>query len=194
MTQRSFTEPVDTYTIIRLELSDYRPPTRELPKGFTLAGCETRSFIRAQEKQVLQRTFEDWDIPYFAKLRGWREDSPMYVMCDGMLVGGLYLCAANEFDDDKQWGQLHYFFVRPEFRGKGLHSVLVKQAILRAKAWGLEGVYINTDRRGLPEVYVRWGARLWKQVPKSTRLPYNRFWNGLRTFRRRLRLVLGKSA
>lgn len=192
MSQHPFTEEVGSYTVLRLILSEYRPSARVLPDGFRIAGSEERPALLAQEKDLLRRTFEDWEIPYRGKLAGWRDESPIYSLCNAMLVGGLYLCAGNEFDDDKNWGQLHYFFVAPEFRGRGLHSVLVKEAVGRAVAWGLEGVYINTDRAGLPEVYVRWGAKVWKQIPKPTRLPRNNVGRLLRRMRWLTRALLQK--
>jgi SAM-dependent methyltransferase len=84
------------------------------------------------------------------------------------LVGGLYLCAEHEFEEGADWGQLHYFFVAEGEKGKGLHSLLVDEAVRRATSWGLRGLYVNTDRFGLPEVYQRWGAQLWKMIPKTT--------------------------
>lgn len=189
MTQSRFSEEVDTYTILTLKLSDFVPSWRTLPHGFRLAGWEVQPLVREQEKVLLQRAFEDWDIPYSGKLTGWREDSPLFALYGETLAGGLYICAGNEFDHDVRWGQLHYFFVRPGDRGKGLHSLLVKEALDRARDWGLEGVYINTDRGGLPEVYSRWGARIWKQLRKPSRLPYNAFGKLFRRMRWRGRIA-----
>lgn len=186
---RKFTQEVDTYTVLTLKLSDYVPSTRELPAGFGLAVAPARAALRTQEKKLLQETFEDWYIPYGGNLPGWRDESPSYMLHDGKLVGGMYLCAGNEFVVDNKWGQLHYFYVELGFRGKGLHSLLVAQAISTAKSWGLQGVYINTDRQGLPDVYSRWGAKVRAQVHKSSWLPYNEFGNLLRRFRWRARLL-----
>lgn len=189
MSQSHFSVEVGEYTVLTLRLSDYRPSARGMPDGFKLAVSEARPGIRAQEQKLLRTTFEDWQIPYCGNLAGWLDDSPIYALRDAELVGGLYLCARNEFNDDKHWGQFHYFFVSPEFRGKRIHSLLVKEAVRRAEAWGLEGVYINTDRSGLPEVYVRWGATILKRIRKPSRLPRNPFGNTLRWMRRRARLV-----
>jgi len=138
-----------------------------MPAEAEIAHPSIRAKIRTQEERLLQLYFRNWENAYHGRLPGWRDASPVYMLWNGQLVGGIYLCDRNEFDKNRLWGQLHYFFVDPRFRGIGLHSLLFQEAVSRARSWGLEGVYINTDRYMLGEVYVRWGAVFWKRIPKS---------------------------
>ena len=173
MTPERFTEEVQTYTVLLLNLDAYRASMRTLPDGFEFLDPAHRDLVRDQERHLLQQFFEDWDVPYCGKLCGWRADSPVFVVKGNQLVGGVYLCDKNEFDAEPARGQLHYFFVHPSFRTHGIHSANVREAVCRARAWGLREVYVNTDRHLLPQVYIRWGARPLKQITKSSRLPRN---------------------
>jgi GT2 family glycosyltransferase/GNAT superfamily N-acetyltransferase len=158
MASRRFVEELDEYLLLKLTLDDYIPSTRALPPGYKLADASIRPRIRQQERKCLQYYFPDWDIPYCGKFPGWREDSPIYVLHGGELVAGVYLCDRNAFDDDPLCGQLHYNFVSPQHRGCGIYSVVFREVVSRARAWGLQALYVNTDRYLLPEVYIRWGA------------------------------------
>jgi GNAT superfamily N-acetyltransferase len=177
---RRFTEPVDTYTVLILNFDDYRGTSRELPNGFRFIDEPTRAMMRAQEKKILQQLFEDWDIPFFGKLRGWRADSPIFVAYNNRLIGGVYLCAQNEFDVDPARGQLHYAFMDLEFQGLGIYSVIFREAVERAQHWGLRALFLNSDRYLLPEVYLRWGAQAWRTIVKPSRLPQNELGHALR--------------
>ena len=161
------------YVFLTLNLADYVGTARTLPAGTTLAPPldPVSPGIREQEKQLLQLNFPHWQVPFGGRLKGWRADSRVFLISGGRLVGGLYACDANERNDDPRWGQLHYFFVEPRCKGQGAHSILVAEAIRRARSWGLEGVFINTDRFGLPEVYMRWGAVEHCRIPKVEAAP-----------------------
>jgi len=169
MTNLRFTAEVETYTVLILGLDEYQPTRRDLPPEFAFLDAGKSKTLRNQERIVLRTVFDDWDIPYSGKLRGWRDDSPLFVMHDDQLAGGLYLCDQNEFDEDPKHGQLHYVFVAPHFQGRGLYSVLFREAVKRAANWGLTHMYLNSDRYLLPEVYLRWGAKPYKQINKSSR-------------------------
>ena len=162
----AFDEETDAYVVLKLLLSDYKETERSMPAEGAITSPPLRSQARRHEKQLLKSNFRHWKVPYTASLPGWRDDSPIYMTWGDQLAGGIYLCDGNEFDGREGWGQLHYFFVDPALRGRGLHSLLFQKAIHRARSWGLDGVYISTDRRGLPEVYQRWGARYWLTIPK----------------------------
>lgn len=131
---------------------------------------------------MLKLNFQNWQAPYKGRLEGWRADSPIYLLHDGHLVAGVYLVAGNEFGDRGPWGQLHYSFTDPNYRGQGLYRILFEVLINRAKAWGLEGIYINTDRNQLPEMYARWGAKYWRTIPKPHRDDKNRTWSSTRRY------------
>lgn len=161
-----FGDKLDKYMILKLPLDKYKGKTHTLEVGFQITGSEVRGKIREDEKRLLKSYFRNWVAPYYSNLKGWRDESPIYVLCQGKLVSGLYLCDQNEFDEGRSWGQLHYFFTDPAFKGRGLHSILFREAVDRAKSWNLQGVIINTDRYLLPEVYVKWGAIPWKAVKK----------------------------
>lgn len=166
-----FSEETDSYTIIKLKLSHFQPAARTLPDGVTLAPVKEHDRFRPREKRLLRSNFRHWKLPYQGRLPGWRSDSPILAVSGRELIGGLYACDKDEFDDPGKWGQLHYFFVDPAHRGRGIHSCLIQEAVRRAASWGLDGVYINTDRVHLPDVYVRWGGEVIRRIPKRIRLP-----------------------
>lgn len=163
---RKFADEVDKYVALKLPLNLYKATPRTPEIGFQIAGVEVREKVRNCEKRLLKLYFHNWLLPYFGNLKGWKHDSPIYILYQGKLVSGLYLCDRNEFNEDASWGQLHYFYTHPAFRRRGLHSILFKQAIDRAKSWNLQGVMIVTNRYLLPEVYIRWGAIPWKEIEK----------------------------
>ncbi len=163
-----FSRVRDEYVILKLPLESYRESTRSLPPGYSLGPSALNTAQRERERQLLELNFPGhWRGVFSRRTAGWRPDTPVYVLKGDDLVGGLYVCAEHEFDEGSDWGQLHYFFVAEDEKGKGLHSILAAEAIRRTRAWGLRGVFINTDRFGLPEVYQRWGATLWKVIPKA---------------------------
>jgi GNAT superfamily N-acetyltransferase len=163
-----FTSPIDKYIAVKLNLADYITTSRTLGSEYRICGRETREHIRRREKKLLALYFESWHKPYRSKLYGWHDDSPLYILQKDRLVAGLYLCFENEFNEGESWGQIHYPFMDPSYRGKGIYSVLFREAVKKAKAWDLEGVIINSDRHLLAEVYTRWGAVIWKTIPKKS--------------------------
>lgn len=162
-----FGDILDKYVVLKLPLNQYKVTSRTLESGFQIAGPEVRERIRKDEERLLSLYFKNWRAPYSGNLKGWRNESPIYVLYQGSLVSGIYLCDQNEFNEGTNWGQLHYFFTEPSFKKKGLHRILVRHAIERAKSWNLKGVIINTDRNLLTEVYMRWGAIPWKEIKKA---------------------------
>jgi ubiquinone/menaquinone biosynthesis C-methylase UbiE/GNAT superfamily N-acetyltransferase len=156
------------YVILRLKLDQFRPSGRQMPSSLHFGPPRLPEQLRGQERDLLKLNFACWDLPFEGRVAGSRQDSGVFIL-DGQskLVGGIYLCDKNEFDTSIPWGQLHYFFVHPDYKGQGIHSLLFAEGIRRAGDWGLEGVFINTDRHGLPELYQRWGAQLWKTIPKG---------------------------
>ena len=166
MSEIEFTAEIDEYVVLKLRLEDYRPGERLLPVGFELADPTIRSSVTDDERRLLQRYFRNWQAAYSGQLKGWRRDSPIYVLRDGRLIGGVYLVAGNEFDDDQKWGQLHYAFMEPSCKGMGIYRIIFTTAVERARSWGLEGLYLNSDRHLLSDVYVRWGGVYWKTISK----------------------------
>lgn len=158
-----FSAPTGKFTVLKVELSRYKATRRPLANGYQWGGWEIRSGCRDSEKRLLARCFGDWwATPYQSRLRGWRQDSPIYILHQGTLVGGAYLCDKNEFSEDPDWGEIHYIFIHPSHRRQGLCSALFNHAVERARLWGLKGLVVNTDRQGLPEMYLRWGALHWR--------------------------------
>jgi len=168
-----FTDEVNFYTVLILELDNFKPSNRTLPERFAIVGGEYRSSIRQQEKKILQMLFDDWYIPYNDNFTGWRHDSPLYALDGKKLVGGVYLCDRNVFNDQVDAGQLNYAFMHPDYKGMGIYSVLFREAMQKARTWNLKSIYLNSDRFMLPDVYIRWGAQVWKTIPKPSRLPPN---------------------
>jgi GNAT superfamily N-acetyltransferase len=167
--QKPFTALIDEYIVLKMPLDDYKPTSRGLPEGYRVHGAEVRDNVREDEAALLAKNFEHWSGPYEGTLKGWRENSPMYVLFGDRLVAGLYLCAQNEFDEGDNWGQVHYAFMHPDHKGKGVYSVLFARAVDKARDWRLKGLILNSDRHLLPEVYLRWGAQPWKRLQKPHR-------------------------
>jgi SAM-dependent methyltransferase len=168
MNEGRFSEVRDEFVILKLRLDSYSGTARNLPPGYRLGPPRLDAAQKRSEGELLKANFPgSWTNVFEARLPGWSPQTPVYVFKGEELVGGLYLCAVHEFEEGSDWGQLHYFFVADAEKGKGLHSVLVAESIRRARSMGLLGIYINTDRHGLPEVYQRWGAQLWKTIPKA---------------------------
>ncbi|MFA5393567.1 MAG: GNAT family N-acetyltransferase [Candidatus Ratteibacteria bacterium] len=160
-----FGDELDKYVILKLPLNKYADTASTLKSGFRIAGPEVRKKIRNEEKKLLKLYFRNWMAPYYGNLNGWKINSPIYILYQEKLVSGLYFCDQNEFGENG-WGQTHYLFTDPEFKGRGLHRILFKETMRRVKSWGLQGVIINTDRYLLPEIYIRWGATTWKEIKK----------------------------
>jgi GNAT superfamily N-acetyltransferase len=165
---------VNFYTVLILELNNYKPSTRALPDGIIIKDGNVSFSVRKQERKILKRVFDDWQIPFEQKLTGWRDDSPVFALYKGILIGGVYLCDRNMLDGEINSGQLHYAFMDPKYKGMGIYSVLFREAMKKAKSWGLNRVYLNSDRYILPDVYIRWGAQIWKTIPKSSNISQNR--------------------
>ena len=166
-TSKKFGDILDKYVVLKLPLSLNKGPSYTLETGYQIAGAEVREKIRNDEKRLLSLYFENWRLPFYGKLNGWRDDSPLYILHKGFLVSGIYLCDKNEFNEGINWGQLHYFYTEPAYKKKGLHSMLLEHAKERAKSWNLQGLLINTDRYLLAEVYLRRGAFIWKEIKKA---------------------------
>lgn len=175
---RGFTAEVAEYAILTLALKDYKSSKRNLPEEYSLLPATTDSSqYREQEKKLLKHYFVVWAKPFGAKLNGFRNDSPILVTYKDELIAGVYLCDKNELGR-AHWGQLHYAFIEPSHGGKGIYSVMFKEAIERASRWNLEGLVLNSDRFMLPEIYIRWGAIPFKTVRKGLlRKIAGRVWN-----------------
>ena len=174
-----FTDEIDEYIVLKLFLDQYKGTTRSLEAGFQISGVEVRTKIRNQERDFLRANFISWAMPYYGELKGWRENSPIYMLYKGDLVGGVYLCEECEYDES-HWGQLHYAFMAPNFKGRGIYSILFAEAVRRAKQWNLQGLVLNSDRHMLPEVYIRWGAVPFDQRSKLGSWPFKKSYRLLR--------------
>ncbi|HKQ48331.1 MAG TPA: GNAT family N-acetyltransferase [Phycisphaerae bacterium] len=180
-----FTDEVEEYTILRLDLSDYPGTTRQLPEGFRIAGPEVRPAVRERERSLIQSHFLSWAAPYYGELPGWRDESPLYLLDGERLIGGIYVCALNQYGE-REIGQLHYAYMDPAYRGRGLYSSLFAAAVARAREWGLKGLYLNSDRFMLPDVYLRWGAKPYR-VHRKARNKFSRaLWSMSRRAKNRL--------
>jgi hypothetical protein len=164
----NFADEIGEYVVLTLALDDFEAGGRPRPAGLVLAGGESRAALRAQERALLRRAFRRWLVPYLGLLPGWRRDSPIYAVEASRLVGALYLCDENEFGLPG-FGQIHYGVTTPGLRGGGRYRAAFSEAVARARAWGLAGLVLNSDRHLLPEVYVRWGAKPYSVVPKGAR-------------------------
>lgn len=169
-----FTAEVETYTILILQLDEYKPTTRSLSREFQFCSPDQIQAFRAKERKILELLFDDWEFPYCRRMAGICDDSAVWVTSGKELVGGAWVCNRNEFDDHPERGQIHYAFMNRKFQGMGIYSVIFAEAVRRAKAWGLQELYLNSDRYMLPEVYLRWGARPLRVVAKRTRFGHNR--------------------
>ena len=183
-----FCNEINKYIVLRLFLVNYKQSKRQLAKEYEVKGGEIRNEVRTKEQLLLKKYFKNWSIPYEGKLKGWSEDSPTYITYNNNLVAGVYFCDKNEFDDNNLWGQVHYAFIDPQFKGKGLYSVLFREVVDKAKKMNLEGLYLNSDRHILPEVYIKWGAKPWKKIKKRKS---NRIVSYLKKYLRNINQVIG---
>lgn len=163
---QDFTSEIEHYVILKLQLANFRKKPSPLPPCMTFVSGKLPLLLRRAERRLLRFYFDGWERPYEGLLPGWQPDSGTFLLQGRSLVAGGYTCRSNEFDTDPKWGQIHYAFIHPESRGKGLYRNLFCELVNRAKSWGLDGVYLNSDRHLLPEVYLRWGAEPWKRIPK----------------------------
>ena len=177
-----FTDEIDEYIVLKLSLDQYKGTTRVLERGFQINGAEVITKIRNRQKELLRAHFISWAIPYYGNVKGWREDSPIYMLYEGNLVGGVYLCDECEYDESR-WGQLHYAFMDPEFKGRGIYSLLFAEAVRRARQWNLQGLVLDSDRHMLPEVYIRWGAIPFEHRSKVRSWLFKTSWRLLRRFK-----------
>ncbi len=184
-TKQTFTAEVSEYVVLTLRLADYKGTQRQLPAGYDLLseGSDISQY-RAEEKALLQYYFVAWKKPYYGKLPGFSQDSPVFVTCQSRLVAGVYLCTRNELGW-AGWGQMHYAFIHPKHAGKGIYSVMFREAAERAQRMNLEGLVLNSDRYMLPEVYERWGAVPFRKVKKGMlRAIAGRLWNRIQANQR----------
>jgi hypothetical protein len=166
MSEAKFSKVRDDFVILKLPLESYRESTRSLPPGYYLGPSTLNTAQRSRERQLLEINFpESWHGVSSRRTAGWRP-TRRYVLKGDELVGGLYLCAEHGDRGGSDWGQLLLLRGEDERRRAALDSC--GEAVRRAPP-GAGGVFINSDRFGLPEVYQRWGATLWKVIPKANR-------------------------
>ena len=113
-----FGDVLDKYVVLKLPLNIHKGTSNILESDFQIAGVEIREEIRNDEKRLLSLYFDNWHLPFYGKLSGWRNDSPHYILHNGILVSGIYLCDNNEFNEGYDWGQLHYFYTDPAYKKK----------------------------------------------------------------------------
>ncbi len=167
MSEKVFTAEIDEYIVLTLQLEAYKKSSRELPVGYTLLpeGSDVTPF-REREQRLLRHYFVAWRKPVKGTLAGFNRNSPIFVVHGSQLIAGVYLCNKNEFGWNG-WGQLHYAFIDPAHGGKGIYSVIFREAVERAQRWKLIGLVLNSDRHLLPDIYERWGAIRYRVIRKS---------------------------
>ena len=164
---REYTSEISEYVVLTLRLDDYAGSRRQLSDDYHLVAVDAdRTPLRETERNLLQRYFRAWRKPFVGTLTGFRSDSPILICHGDELVAGVYLCDDNELGR-AGWGQLHYAFMNPEHKGRGIYSVIFREAVERARRWRLEGLILNSDRHLLPDVYIRWGAKPFTTRHKS---------------------------
>lgn len=164
---KHFSAEVSDYTLVLLPLEEFKSSTKPLAVEYAMLNSDRLTGNnRRREKILLRSNFVGWRNPYFGKINGFRHDSGMYALWNDVLVGGVYLAENNELSLP-HWGQLHYAFLDETHRGHGLYHFLVGLLVETAQSWGLEGIVINTDRVGHPEMYQRWGGTYHSSHPKS---------------------------
>lgn len=137
----------EKFFLLRLKLANYTHTHLTVPRNAEITSNLADRAMQDEEHRLLRLHFPNWQRPATKTLPGWREDSAVYLLWDGSLVGGMYICAGNEVSGQPAgWGQLHYFFADPSFKGIHSYMHLIDEAVRRARAWELEGVYIKTDR------------------------------------------------
>lgn len=178
----TYPDEIDEYVVLKLSFDQYSGTSRDLGEEYEIAGHEVKSKVYSKEKSLLRSNFITWAKPYFGDLKGWEENSPIYMLCRSKLVGGVYLCSASEYADE-EWGELQYAYVDPEYKGRGIYSVLFNEAVERARQWGLTGFILKTDRNNAIQLYIKWGAEL---VERESKVSSNKYVMYLHTSLRKL--------
>jgi GNAT superfamily N-acetyltransferase len=180
----SSSEKFNHFFVLKIPVERYRESPRTMEEGFWVAGSEVKPKIQKAEKRLLKSLYRNWKLPYFGKIIGWREDSPIYILYNGQLAGAVYVCDQNQFGEDN-WGELHYAFMEPSFKNKGLYSIMFREAVFKTRRWGLKGMILtiienpteaNLTPKLVIDAYLRWGAVPWKTVkrPKPPPLTFSR--------------------
>lgn len=168
------TTVVDHYTLLRFDLSRLaEPPSRpNLPAPYRFA----TTMPRDDEERLLREGFPErlptqhqyeWELPFSRQLPGLREDSMLAVLDRTHGVAIAFLVDVNECEQPG-YAQGHYLCVDPRHRGRQLFNLIWQEALYRLDRWGLQGMFLTTDRRGHPRVYQRWGAELISVRPRVT--------------------------
>jgi hypothetical protein len=150
----------DHYTFVKFARESY-PPHRPLPLGYSFGG----EIPRQIERSLLEPEFQAWSIPFNREMPGSRPDGVLSIHHGGEPIGIVFLCDQNELELPG-YGQLHYAAIRADHRGRGMYGALFSELARMSDSWGLEGLLINGDRAGLPDVYLRWGGELMFEKPK----------------------------
>jgi len=167
----TFPDEIDDYVVLKLSFDQYPGTSRVLGEEYEIAGHEVKSKVYSEEKSLLRSNFITWAKPYFGDLKGWEENSSIYMVYQNKLVGGVYLCSASEYADE-EWGELQYAYVDPEHKGRGIYSILFNEAVKRARQWGLTGFILKTDRDMPIQLYIRWGAEM---VERESKFSSNKY-------------------
>ena len=155
-------EVEDTRTVLVGWVKD-APGEPDLPEGWRFV----HRIPREEERALLETAFTGVDRPLGRGMPGYRDDSLLALVSDEKTIALGYLCERNEYGIEGRVGEGHYVVVHPDYRGQGAYQYLYAGLSVLARKWGLEGVAISTDRRGLADVYVRWGAEVVRSGPKD---------------------------
>lgn len=137
----------EKFFLLRLKLADYTHAHVTISPRAQITSTLADAAMRDDERRLLRLHFPNWQRPATKNLPGWRENSAVYMLWDGRLVGGMYLCAGNEVSEQPAgWGQLHYFFADPDFKAIQSFMHLIDESVRRARVWELEGIYVKTNR------------------------------------------------
>ena len=125
------------YTVLELDLDDYKSKNRCMAPGYEFHKGTPTSANRWREALLLVPHFVLWPKPLCGRLAGFRSDSRVFLLHEGKLVAGVYLCAANDLARS-DWGQLHYAFIHHDRQGHGLYGVIFQEAVQIAREWGFK--------------------------------------------------------
>ena len=143
-------------SVVRPHLRDV--PRRPLPKGYILRTLGHDDELPLAE--LLSAAFEDtWDV---ARVSATLTRAPDVKAVYGVFYGSRLVATASSQhlpDRDPAAGFVHWVATHPDYRGRGLASVLLEHILNDFQTWGYCRARLDTQPERLPAIraYLKFG-------------------------------------